>query len=552
MTMPKRAALGCFALCLAASTGPAGGSTRSAGALAGELSVVSVEPPAHALAAPVAAPIVIHFNQPVLPASVTDDSFWAFGRWSGTVQGSRTFSDSDQTVTLTLKEPLFYGEQVTVFLSHDIQAADGTPLRAGGYSYQFWTAAMPTDMTFTELDTMTTRTTPGESTRAYGGIASDLNDDGWADLTIVNEDTADLRVFLNLADGTGGFRDFIEPPFPVNDRASPQEPADFNHDGLVDTAVCNINTQSVSILLGNGDGTFGPQQEVTVGSAPRGIAVFDVDGDGDIDIVNTNWGSSNMSILFNDGSGVFGSPTFFEGGGSGEWALAAADMNDDGLLDLVIGARSSATIVVSSGNGDGTFSFASSQSAGGAVWELAVGDLDGNGTEDVATANSSSNNGAILLGNGDGTLGPRTTYNTDPFPLAAEIGDLDGDGDLDWVTSSFSGDWWLFANHGNGTFSFTEELPAPVAASWALLVDIDNDRDLDLALIDELADVVIVMKNSGTSTLGDLDGDGDVGPFDLAFLLGSWGPCPACPADLNGDGVVGAFDLALLLGNWGT
>ena len=131
---------------------------------------------------------------------------------------------------------------------------------------------------------------------------------------------------------------------------------------------------------------------------------------------------------------------------------------------------------------------------------------------------------------------------------------MDGDGDLDWVTSSFGGDWWLFANNGAGSFAFAQEFNAPQAASCALMVDIDNDRDLDLALIDELADVVILMKNDGTTKLGDLDGDGNVGPFDLATLLASWGPCSpqsACPADLNGDGNVDPTDLAMLLTAWG-
>ncbi|MCH8964388.1 MAG: VCBS repeat-containing protein [Planctomycetes bacterium] len=523
-------------------------------AAAGEFGVVAVEPAAHSLTAPVAAPITVHFDQPVLPASITSDSFWAFGRWSGTVQGTYSFSNGDQTVSLHPDEPLFYGEQVMVILSHDIQAAGGDPLRSAGFSWQFWTAAMPSAMSFTFLDQITTRTIPQQSSRAYGGIATDLNNDGWADLTIVNEDTADLRVFLNLADGSGMFADFMQPTSPVNDRASPSEPSDFNHDGHADICVANINTGSVSILLGLGDGRYGPQQEITVGFAPRGIAVLDADGDGDIDIVNTNSSSSNLSILLNDGTGVFGAPTFFEGGGISEWALMSGDMNDDGILDLVVGARTSQTIIINTGNGNGTFTPQSPQSAGGSVWMLVVGDVDGNGTEDVATANSSTNNGAILLGLGDGTLAPPMTHATDPFPLATDLGDIDGDGDLDWVTSSFGGDWWLFENDGGGGFTFREEFDSPVAASCALMVDIDNDRDLDLVLIDEIADVVVLMKNSGTVKLGDLDGDCAVTAADLAILLGNWGPCPPdqpCPADLNGDGTVGAADLAQLLGNWG-
>jgi hypothetical protein len=463
---------------------------------AGQLTVQSVEPAPRSLGAPLASPIRVHFDRPVMPGTVVPmESFWAFGRWSGSVTGTMSFSNGNQTVTLTPDRPLSAGESVMVLLSHDIQAADGSFLRDAGYSYQFWTRALPASLDYAELDRLTTRSEPGTPSRAYGGLGSDLDRDGFLDITIVNEDTDDLRVFLNTADGSGLFDPFLVPTFPTGPVPSPSEPSDFDRDGIVDVAVANTVGGSVSILLGQGDGTFGVQQEFAVGAQARGIAVLDVDGDGDTDVTVTSAENSTISVLSNDGKGVFGPPVSFGTGTDGEWALAAADMSQDGILDLVVGARSAELIYVYTGNGDGTFSEASFESSGGSVWMLVVGDVNGDRREDVAVVNSVSNNGAVLLGDGTGQLAPPQVTSTDPFPLATDLGDLDGDGDLDWVTSSFAGDWMLFANAGDGTFSLDQEFTASQAASCSLLMDLDSDGDLDLALIDELEDEVILMEN---------------------------------------------------------
>ena len=99
-------------------------------------------------------------------------------------------------------------------------------------------------------------------------------------------------------------------------------------------AVANTQGDSLSVLLGNGDGTFQPQRVIPVGENPRAVAVFDVDGAGDRDIVTTTYDSDRLTHARNDGSGVFGPATPFEGGVAGERSLAAADMDEDGRLDL--------------------------------------------------------------------------------------------------------------------------------------------------------------------------------------------------------------------------
>ena len=330
--------------------------------------------------------------------------------------------NGNRTVTLTPATRLLPGEQVMVILGTSLVGADGVPLRAGGYSYQFWTASVPSALSYETLDVFSTRSSPAEVTRAYGGGATDLNNDGWSDLIVINEDSADVRVFLNAANGSGRFTGVLTPTSQVNLQASPSEPSDFNRDGNADLVVANIATNSLSVLLGKGDSTFGPQQEIDVGSAalPRGVVVLDVEGDGDTDIVGTNAfgsGNGNLAVVLNDGTGVFGKATFFEGGDEAEWGLVAADMNEDGRLDLAVGSQHPASpeIMVLIANGDGTFTRSATTAAGGVVWMLAAGDMNGDGHEDILSANSVDDNGAVLLGDGKGGLGSRPRCRVTPF-----------------------------------------------------------------------------------------------------------------------------------------
>ncbi len=501
------------------------------------LTVTGVEPPANVMAER-SARIAVRFDRPVRRDSVTDRSFWAFARWGGVVTGAIGFAEGDTVVTLTPDDDFLAADLVTVFCAHDLVAADGSPLRAAGYSWQFMTRSAAATMDFKRIDTLSTRSTPGEGTRAYGGIATDLNHDRWPDLTIVNEDTADLRVFMNRADGTGLFDDFLRPPSPVQDRASPSEPADFDRDGHADICVVNINRNTVSVLLGNGDGTFQPQTLIPVGSTPRGIAVLDANGDGAMDIVNTNSGSSNLTLMLNDGAGNFGAPIPFDGGGNGEWALAAADMDLDGILDLVVGARFGNTVHVLRSNGDATFTHIAQRPSGGQVWQLNAADLDGDRYPDIACANSLTDNAAILMNDGAGGLLPATTYSSAPFAIATDLGDLDRDGDLDWAVSCYDGEWRVYVNDGAGNFTLTHDIIAPQSGSCALFVDIDGDNRTDMALIDEERDVILLDVNC---RYADCDGSGGLDFFDFLCFQNAFAAGDSY-ANCDGAGGLDFFD----------
>lgn len=522
-----------------------------------ELTVVGTSPGINGLAISVSGAIDVDFDRAVDRTTVTDEAFWAFGRWSGAHPGVFSYSNGDQRLTLTPTTAFSHGEQVTVYMANSLMAADGSPMRPGGYSFQFWTATIPSSAEFEEIGTYTTRTTPSETTRSYGGVGCDFNNDGYLDVGIVNEDTSDFRVFLNLADGSALLTEFLEPPAAIGSQGSPNESGDFNRDGNIDVCVSNAVSGSISVLIGNGDGTFAPQQWIEVGATPRGIVVLDVDGDGDQDLVNANQGSDNMSLLVNDGNGTFANPIYFGSGISGEWPLATADFDEDGILDLVVGSRDSGELAVLRTNGDGTFTSIHYQQGVGAQWMFACGDLDGDGHADITSANSWDNSGVLLFGDGAGNLGSPISYPTVAFALATDVGDLDGDGDLDWIVSDFGDDWHYFENNGSGVFTLTESFPAPQAGSCALLLDLDNDGDLDLALIDELQDVVVLERQIGPDlpsfTRGECNGDGTLNIADGIFALGvlfsgeSPGTCiDAC--DANDDGSINIADPISTLG----
>lgn len=477
----------------------------SAAVSGANLQVVSTAPFRNRIGVRPAATVSVTFDRPVQASSVNLSSFRVRGRWTGRADGIFSFSNGGRTVTLDPNRAFSGGETVYVNLARTIVATDGSPLRSAGYAFQFVVSAgrmaVPSaQFSLSQIDSLAVRSTSGSPTRAYGGLGSDFDRDGWLDLAIVNEVSGDLRVFMNRGDGTGLYDPFLQPPTPIGDVASPNEPGDFNNDGWPDAATGNVADNTVSIVLGNGNGTFAAQQVVAVGGSPHGLAVLDADGDGDSDIATANTSGNNVSLILNNGSGVFGPATSFDSGGSGEYSLGAGDMNNDGIDDLVVGTMSDQMMHVLRGNGNGTFSHVSSRPAGGLTWQLALGDVDGDLDLDVATGNGNSQNGAILKGNGDGTLGPAAVVAASGSIVASDLGDLDGDGDLDWVLSSFgSSRWFLYKNNGAGVMAPAQQVLAPNAASCSVFLDFDNDQDLDLALVDEVADVVLLMRNDSNN-----------------------------------------------------
>jgi hypothetical protein len=199
--------------------------------------------------------------------------------------------------------------------------------------------------------------------------------------------------------------------------------------------VTNLVEDSVSILLGNGDGTFQAAASYRSFGKPISVAVADVNGDGKADLVTSNSAADTVSVLLGNGDGSFRPAVYYQVG-SGPGAAVVADFNGDGKPDIAVENFGSDSVSVLLGNGDGTFRTAMKYGAGWGPGGLAVADFNSDGLPDVVVANHGSSNISVLLGNGDGTFRSAEHFAVGWTPVGTAVGDFNGDGKTDVVVAN--------------------------------------------------------------------------------------------------------------------
>lgn len=333
--------------------------------------------------------------------------------------------------------------------------------------------------------------------------------------------------------------------------------ADFNRDGKLDFAVANYDDNSVSVLLGNGDGTF---QSVPISATVYGsvsLAVGDFDGDGKLDLATANPGDRDVSVLLGNGDGTFNHSDDFFLGDTGDTyprSVAVGDFNGDGHLDLGVTANevyylNYPNVYVLLGNGDGSFSAPNVTGLGpGHFFSAVAADFNGDGFDDFVTLNADYDEVYVLRGDSSGYLQGPYGFSAGHVPVSVAAGDLNGDGHTDLVTANVYGSSVsVLLGNGAGSFSAAANFATGSNPFAVVLGDFTGNGKVDVATA-----------NNGSSNLSVLAGGGD-GTLAAAVnsAVGSF-PTSVAADDFNGDGWLdaatansGTGDVSVLINDHG-
>jgi hypothetical protein len=341
----------------------------------------------------------------------------------------------------------------------------------------------------------------------FAVAVGDFNGDGKPDLAAVNRVSNTVSVLLGKGDGsfqTATNYNVGTDPFALT-------VGDFNHDGKLDLATANIEGNTVSVLLGNGDGTFQPAQNFATGLRPASVTVGDFNGDGkpDLAVANSGSGANSVSVLLGNGDGTF-QPAQTLAVGLAPTFVGVGDFNLDGKPDLVTANAHGNNISVLLGNGDGTFQPAQNIATGIAPVSVAIGDLNGDGKPDLAVANFGSSTISVLLGNGDGTFQAAQNFAVaGSQPNAVTLADINGDGKLDLAVANqddfssstpFTGNVNVLLGNGDGSFQAAQKFPGGGGVVDVAAGDFNLDGKPDLAAVDIGGNRITVLLNQFATT----------------------------------------------------
>jgi hypothetical protein len=378
----------------------------------------------------------------------------------------------------------------------------------------------PLDLVTDDVDSNSVSVLPGSGTGTFGTAAQyfaadfpsavatgNFTGSGINDIAVTNNPqgslgTGAVSVLLNRGNGT-----FAPLPVQLSQGVEGVATGDLRGIGVQDLVVTNEFAGTVSVFLGNGDGTFGAPQTFPAGIDPLAVVVGDFTGDGRPDlVVSEGGGSTSVDLLQGNGDGTFRAPHQIPVGATAP-SIAAGHFHSPNILDLAATDFQNNRVNVILNNGGGNFRAPVSYAVGQDPQSVAVGDFQGNGITDLVVANAGDNTVSVLLGKGNGKFQPAVNYSisSDPtvanFPRFVTVGSLRSNGPLDIVTTNFgSSNVTVLLGNGDGTFGAPIHLNAGVGNDAAAIADFDNDGTPDILVTNSATDTVTLLPGNGDGT----------------------------------------------------
>jgi hypothetical protein len=330
----------------------------------------------------------------------------------------------------------------------------------------------------------------------------DVNGDGRLDLVVANQ--AGNSVSIALGNGNGSFQAATSVSLGAGLAPSSIVAADFDANGTIDLAVTDATGSQVSLLTGNGSGSFTLNGTVALpaGASASDLVAGDFNMDGRLDVAIANQATGSLTVALGTAGGFAAPVTTPITAGFQASSVVAADLNGDGKLDLAFSSANAGTVAVMLGNGDGTFAAATTVTvhAGDALTDLVAADLDADGDLDLAVLDQTTGQVSILLNAGNGTFGAATDFGVGADAQAIVAADFNRDGKLDLaVALGTTGRVRILTGNGNGTFNAALDFSANGTGSVALqAADLNGDGKLDLVVVNQSTGNVGVLLSIGS------------------------------------------------------
>jgi len=326
-----------------------------------------------------------------------------------------------------------------------------------------------------------------DTTQPYAGIAKDLNLDGDIDLAVANWGLSNVtNGVLSILNGNGDGTFSLTGSYTIGKAAKVIIAEKFNNDEYTDLAIVQDRSHNIAVFINNGDGSFQGPANYDVDLNPLSLTSGDFNQDNILDLVTVNYNGDNFSVLPGNGDGTFGTRTDFTTS-HGSRDVIAADINNDTFPDIIILcselSQNINLIAIHFGNGDGGFGSANTFNIPGAyAWDIAQGDFNEDNKLDLIVTDVETNEVYEYIGNGNGTFSSGNFIGQVSDPLSVVPGDYNNDSFLDIAVSDGDNDnITLFLGNGDG--SFIKQVPSYGSQeAWNLIAaDFDGDQDLDLA-----------------------------------------------------------------------